>query len=709
MTVETTTNRIRYIALAGATAFDFAFAYFVETDIQVFIDSNTPLSSGFSVTASPEGESSGGTVTLDTALTGGESVLIRRQIPNTQTTDYVENSGFPSDVTENDFDRAAIRDQDQQEIIARSIQFTPETTVTDVFADGPTSSDTGKALILTEDSGTFSFTYSTERIEDIVTAVEADATRAETARTGVEAAQVSAEAARDVALAQQPLVVAEGDAQVARIQLAGDLDDRIAVARDTITKALAGTIGEEGAYDVTGMASGTISSTPTTTDFGVTSTRVTFSADLGLGTVGLASSIDVETKGNLLVTGGPYEVVYVSGADAYLHPKHGTVTPTGTAVVQVQVEDTANQASGAQTRTEYFLGSERDTIAEIETVIGGSAPQDGAINVGYFDDGSWNSMLLDDAIFNAAAFGFRLERKLIAITSVSVLNSAGAWVDYTEATAGTQYTYDVLINDNEILVNKENSFSPLGYTSEAEMRNNSAVRIIYTHAPRAARPASRIESLADFPMAFYSNSAGGAANLVYLGTQEIPTDSQVFIDEAVVTSRRQGSVNNAIDNILHSRVNPKSVGGNGMVWTYSLVDLGTNYGVQIHFKEVVSETSGLDELQPSMSYNFADGEWLTVSSSFTGTNVDDFLLRSYDSVTGTAGGANTFSGTVVSNEGYFIGKAMPAPLNVVTAVYSLRGHLNSLPIENDITTVTDDDSNVILVGTLTIDTGVPSP
>jgi hypothetical protein len=182
MTVVSTINRENLVAQAGDNSYDFTFKYFESTDIQLYIDT-VLQTTGYSITSHANGPAFGGTVSLVTPMVGGEKVVIKRKLPNTQDTDYEENDDFPSQVAEDDYDRAAMRDQDQQEILDRCWKVGPSSTITDTVITDPDATSVGKGLIIAEGdtAGTYKVVYSNENISDILQEVEADANRAEAA------------------------------------------------------------------------------------------------------------------------------------------------------------------------------------------------------------------------------------------------------------------------------------------------------------------------------------------------------------------------------------------------------------------------------------------------------------------------------------------------------------------------------------------------
>lgn len=72
--------RIAYMATAGQTVFQVDFVFYDETDLAVYVDDTLKTLSTHYVTSGAEDEN-GGTVTFNTAMAGGESVVIALAMP----------------------------------------------------------------------------------------------------------------------------------------------------------------------------------------------------------------------------------------------------------------------------------------------------------------------------------------------------------------------------------------------------------------------------------------------------------------------------------------------------------------------------------------------------------------------------------------------------------------------------------------------------
>jgi hypothetical protein len=123
------------------------------------------------------------TVTLNEALPVGEKITLLQSIPNKQESDFVNHDGSPSDLYEKALDLAALRDQQLEEKVARSVKLDETSTVLTVTLKDPVAN---KGLKFSADG---------QSIES--TEVDADTivSEAQAAKTAALAAQAAAEAA----------------------------------------------------------------------------------------------------------------------------------------------------------------------------------------------------------------------------------------------------------------------------------------------------------------------------------------------------------------------------------------------------------------------------------------------------------------------------------------------------------------------------------
>ena len=110
MTVSSTTTKVSYSGNGSTTVFAYTFKIFADADLTVIVRTD---STGAEVTktlttdytVSGAGNVSGGNVTFVTAPASGETVVIKRNLALTQSTDYTPNDPFPAASHEDALDR----------------------------------------------------------------------------------------------------------------------------------------------------------------------------------------------------------------------------------------------------------------------------------------------------------------------------------------------------------------------------------------------------------------------------------------------------------------------------------------------------------------------------------------------------------------------------------------------------------------------------
>ncbi len=174
MTISSTTVKNSYSGNGSTTAFAYTFKIFANTDLQVIIRSSTGTETVKTLTThytvSGVGDASGGNVTFTTGNTpaSGETVVIRRAVPQTQAIDYIANDPFPAESHEEGLDRATMTTQQIQEELDRSLKLSRTNTMTSTeFTVGATdrankvlSFDSSGELSVTQELGTFKGNWS---------------------------------------------------------------------------------------------------------------------------------------------------------------------------------------------------------------------------------------------------------------------------------------------------------------------------------------------------------------------------------------------------------------------------------------------------------------------------------------------------------------------------------------------------------------------
>jgi hypothetical protein len=136
MTVSSTTVKNSYSGNGSTTQFAYTFKIFADTDLQVIIRSSTgtetvkTLTTHYTVAGA--GDASGGSITFTSGNTPatGETVVIRREVPQTQAIDYIANDPFPAESHEEGLDRATMTIQQMQEELDRSFKVSATNSIT---------------------------------------------------------------------------------------------------------------------------------------------------------------------------------------------------------------------------------------------------------------------------------------------------------------------------------------------------------------------------------------------------------------------------------------------------------------------------------------------------------------------------------------------------------------------------------------------------
>ena len=170
MTVSTTIIKSSHNGNGSTTTFAYAFKILQDSDLVVIIRNNstgteTTKTLTTHYTVSGAGDASGGSITFTSGNTpaSGETVVIRRNVPQTQVIDYIANDPFPAESHEEGLDRATMIAQQVSEEADRSIKLSRTNTMTSTeFTTSATdrankvlSFDSSGELSVTQELGTF--------------------------------------------------------------------------------------------------------------------------------------------------------------------------------------------------------------------------------------------------------------------------------------------------------------------------------------------------------------------------------------------------------------------------------------------------------------------------------------------------------------------------------------------------------------------------
>ena len=163
MTVSTTIIKSSHNGNGSTTTFAYNFKIFADTDLVVIIRSSTGTETTKTLTThytvAGAGDASGGSITFTTGNTpaSGETVVIRRNVPQTQAIDYIANDPFPAETNEEGLDRATMIAQQVSEEADRSIKLSRTNTMASTeFTVGAT--DRANKILAFDGSGEISVT-----------------------------------------------------------------------------------------------------------------------------------------------------------------------------------------------------------------------------------------------------------------------------------------------------------------------------------------------------------------------------------------------------------------------------------------------------------------------------------------------------------------------------------------------------------------------
>lgn len=143
MTVSSAENRVQYAGDGAVGAFPVTFGFQTNSHIKVIltvdstgIETTQTETTHYTLTGAGQ-ESTGGTVTMITEPASGETLTIKRNVPQTQETDYVANSDFPESSHEAALDKLTHMIQELEEVIGRGLTFKETSAISNKTIDDP--------------------------------------------------------------------------------------------------------------------------------------------------------------------------------------------------------------------------------------------------------------------------------------------------------------------------------------------------------------------------------------------------------------------------------------------------------------------------------------------------------------------------------------------------------------------------------------------
>lgn len=159
MTISTTTIKNSYSANGSTTVFNYTFKITDQDDIEVITRASngteTVKTLTTDYTVSGVGNAGGGSITFGTAPASGLTVILRRDTPQTQGADFIENDPLNADTLEDALDKLTSITQELQEENDRSIKLSRTNTMTSTeFTVG--ASDRANKVLAFDSSGEIS-------------------------------------------------------------------------------------------------------------------------------------------------------------------------------------------------------------------------------------------------------------------------------------------------------------------------------------------------------------------------------------------------------------------------------------------------------------------------------------------------------------------------------------------------------------------------
>lgn len=126
MTITTTTARKEYTGNGSTTVFAYDFKIIAASDLKVYVVTTATgaaalqtITTHYSVSGA--GSATGGNVTMEDPPTSAQELVITREVPFTQTVDYIENDAFPADTHESALDKLTMQNQQLNRDLTRSL------------------------------------------------------------------------------------------------------------------------------------------------------------------------------------------------------------------------------------------------------------------------------------------------------------------------------------------------------------------------------------------------------------------------------------------------------------------------------------------------------------------------------------------------------------------------------------------------------------
>lgn len=156
MTVSSQTSRVSYSGNGSTTAFAVSFYFLENTHLKVILraadGTETVKALTTDYTVAGAGNLAGGTVTMNVAPATGTTLVIFRNVPETQETDYQANDPFPAESHERALDKLTMIDQQQQLELNQALKV-PATDSPSISTQIPSSIDRAGTVLAFDETG----------------------------------------------------------------------------------------------------------------------------------------------------------------------------------------------------------------------------------------------------------------------------------------------------------------------------------------------------------------------------------------------------------------------------------------------------------------------------------------------------------------------------------------------------------------------------
>ena len=225
--------RIQYTADGTLTTFEFPFAIFSTSDVDVYLDDILQESTAYSVSGAHQ--SDGGSVTFGTAPTSGTVVTIVRNLSIERITDFQEGGALRANTLNDELDYQIACQQQIAENLNRSMVLPPYATDSNLDLTLPTPS-AGKAIVWNSD-GT-NLENSAVAVNDLESTLNGYKTAAQTAATTATNKADAATTQAQTATTQAGIATTQaGIATTKASEVASALSTKANTAMDNLTNA----------------------------------------------------------------------------------------------------------------------------------------------------------------------------------------------------------------------------------------------------------------------------------------------------------------------------------------------------------------------------------------------------------------------------------------------------------------------------------------